>query len=144
MVFLFISFTAQAAGIGNIFGALMGRSGSPGQETTVDEALVKVSSQINKKMPILVDNETRLDRVSAEPGPQFIYHYTLLSVSSKDVNSEEFYKLAKPQLKSRLCGNTEMQSFLKSGVSISYMYRGSDGRAIGGVKFAPSECGYKS
>ncbi len=144
IAFFSINFSVQAASIGNIFGALMGRSSSPELETTVDEALVSVSSQINKNMPVLVDKETRLDRVSAEPGQQFIYHYTLLSISKKDISSDEFYKLIKPQLKSRLCGSTEMQKFLKSGVTVSYLYRGSDGHALGGVTFVPSDCGYKS
>lgn len=140
---IFFSLHVHAAGIGNIFGALVSKS-ELGQEPNVDQALIKVTARMNKKMPMAVDKDTRLDKVTAEPGQQLVYHYTLISVSSSDINAAEFQRLARPQLKTRLCSSTEMQNFLKSGVTVSYLYRGNDGRGIGGVKFAPSECGYKS
>src|SRR3979411_3198865 len=117
-VFLVIGFEAQAAGLGdifgahifgaNVFGALIGRSGSLGHEASVDDALAKVSAQMNKKMPIAVDQDTRLDRVSAEPGQHFTYHYTLVSVPSSNVDQANFNTLIKPQLKTRLCESVEM------------------------------------
>ena len=144
VLFLSLTFQVQAVGLGNIFGALMGKSGSQGHEKSVDDALIKVSALMNKKMPVIIDKDTRLDKVSAEPGQHLKYHYTLVGVRNGDVNIVEFSKAIKPQLKSRLCENIEMQKFLKSGVSISYLYRGNDGRAIGGAEFSPSDCGYKT
>ena len=153
-VFFVIGFEAQAAGLGdifganifgaNVFGALIGPSGSLGQEASVDDALAKVSAQMNKKMPIAVDQDTRLDRVSAEPGRHFTYHYTLVSLRRSDVDQANFDTLVKPQLKTRLCESVEMKNFLKNGVTISYLYRGSDGHLIGGAEFSPSDCNYKS
>ena len=141
----FISFNifAQAAGIGNMFGMLMGKSGSLESDNAVDKVLVKVSAQMNSKLPIAVDNDTRLDSVSAVPGQHFIYHYTLVSLNAGDVSPERFQNSVKPQLKNRLCDSTEMQNFLKNGVTISYLYKGKDGQRIGGAKFAPSDCGYR-
>ncbi|MDB5763196.1 MAG: hypothetical protein JWQ21_2191 [Herminiimonas sp.] len=144
IMFCSVSLSVQALEIGNIFGALAGRSGSMGHDRSIDEALVKVSTQMNRKMPMIIDQDTRLDRVSAEPGHHFTYHYTLLSMRSKDVNTADFQKMIRPQLKRKLCESIEMQNFLKSGVTVSYLYKDSDGHAIGGVEFAPSECGYKS
>lgn len=143
IIFSFNPF-AHAAGMGNIFGALMGKSGAIESETGVDNVLVKMSSQINKKLPMAVDNDTRLDNVSAVPGRQFIYHYTLVGLNGADVSKDSFEMLFKPKLKSRLCESAEMKNFLKNGVTISYLYKGKDGQPIGGAKFAPSECGYKS
>jgi hypothetical protein len=135
---------AHAVGIGDFLGNLMGRSGTQGRGITIDETLVKMSAQMNKKMPKTVDKETRLDRVSAEPGHHFIYHYTLTSLRSADINTGEFPKAIKPQLRTRLCESPEMQNFLKNGVTISYLYRSSDGHPIGGVKFPPNECDSKA
>lgn len=135
---------AHAISFGDLLGNLMGRSGSQGRGISVDETLVKMSAQMNKKLPATVDKETRLDRVSAEPGHHFIYHYTLTGLRSADINTGEFPKAIKPQLKSRLCESSEMQNFLKNGVTISYVYRSSDGHPIGGVKFAPNECDTKA
>ncbi len=144
MIFLSSALEAQAVGLGNIFGALMGKSGSQDHEKSIDDALTKVSAQMNKKMPIILDKDTRLDKVSAEPGRHLKYHYTLVSVRHGDINTAEFSKVIKPQLKSRLCEDVEMQKFLKNGVSVSYLYKTNDGRAIGGAEFSPSDCGYKT
>ncbi|OGB23442.1 MAG: hypothetical protein A3I66_01915 [Burkholderiales bacterium RIFCSPLOWO2_02_FULL_57_36] len=138
-----VSLFVQAAGIGNIFGALMGKSGSLESETTVDNVLTKVSAQMNGKLPIAIDSDTRLDSISAVPGRHLIYHYTLVTLNGDDVKAESFHNLARPQLKNRLCDSAEMQNFLKNGVTISYLYKGKDGQPIGGAKFVPSDCGYQ-
>ena len=137
------SLFAHAAGIGNVFGVLLGQSGALESDNAIDDVLVKVSAQMNKKLPIAVDGETRLDSVSAVPGQHFIYHYTLVALNSADVSAESFQTVIKPQLKSRLCESAEMQNFLRNGVTISYLYKGKDGQPIGSAKFEPSECGYK-
>ena len=139
-----ISSFSQAAGMGNVFGVLMGKSGALEKETQVDNVLLKASTQINKTLPLAVDTDTRLDRVSAVPGRHFIYHYTLVALNSRDIGNGNFDTLFKPQLKSRLCDSADMKNFLKNGVTISYLYKGKDGEPIGGAKFAPSECGYKN
>jgi hypothetical protein len=144
MAFAGMAQTAYAVSMGDFFGNLMGRSGSQGRGITVDETLVKMSTQMNKKMPMVIDKETRLDRVSAEPGHHFIYHYTLTGMRSADINTGEFPKAIKPQLKTRLCDSAEMRNFLKNGVTISYLYRSSDGHPVGGIKFAPDECDAKA
>lgn len=143
VAFISFSLIAQAAGIGNMFGVLMGKSGSLESDNAVDNVLVKVSAQMNKKLPIAVDNDTRLDRVSAVPGQHFIYHYTLVGLNASEVSVDRFQNSVKPELKNRLCDSSEMQNFLKNGVTISYLYKGKDGQPIGGAKFVPSDCGYK-
>jgi hypothetical protein len=134
---------AHAAGIGDVFGTLLGRSGAFESETGVDNVLVKLSSQMNQKLPMAVDSETRLDKVSAVPGRHFIYHYTLIALNSNEISSDNFHQIVRPQLKKRLCASSEMRSFLKNGVTISYLYQGKDGQPIGGAKFTPGECGYE-
>jgi hypothetical protein len=133
----------QANGIGNFFGALVGKSAVFTPEAPIDDVLAKLSAQMNENLPMVVDNETRLDSVSAVPGRHFIYHYTLLTLSRADVDPDDFHKTIKPRLKSRLCGSAEMQNFLKNGVTISYLYKSKDGQPVGGAKLAPSECARK-
>lgn len=140
--FFSASLVANAAGIGNLFGVLMGKSGVSEADAAVDNVLIKVSAQMNKTLPVAVDNDTRLDSVSAVPGQHFIYHYTLVALNGNDVNADSFHDLVRPQLKSRLCDSSEMQKFLRNGVTISYLYKGKDGQPIGSAKFAPSDCGY--
>lgn len=131
---------AQAASVGNFFGALAGRTGEAGQERSIDEALRKVSAQMNRKVPMNVDKATRLDKVSSEPGHQLIYHYTLLETSSNDIKSAEFTSQINPSLTQRVCGSSEMQVFLQNGVTLTFLYRGNDGKPLGGAKIGTPDC----
>jgi len=139
---LSLGLNAQAVGIGELFGALMGQSGSTKSKANVDQVLTGLTTQFNKKTPLQIDKETRLDKVTAEPGAHLIYHYTLSGMRSAEVNRSSFQEKMKPQLKTRLCSNAEMQNFLKSGVNISYRYKASDGGSIADITFVPSDCGY--
>lgn len=133
---------AQAVGIGELFGALMGQSGMTKGKANVDQALVGLAAQFNKKTPAMVDQHTRLDKVSAEPGAHLTYHYTLIGMRNAELERADFQAKMRQQLKSRLCSSAEMQNFLKSGVNISYRYKTSDGGPIADFSFSPSDCGY--
>ncbi|MDB5854740.1 MAG: hypothetical protein JWR22_2781 [Herminiimonas sp.] len=132
---------AHAIGLGNVFGALVGRSGELGNnDSDVDEALTKISAQMNRKTPMSVDERTRLDRVSAEPGKHLTYHYTLLDVRSDQISSTDFRAKVTGPMKDRLCSAPSMRGILKSGVSVGYVYQGMDGKPIGGVNFPAGVC----
>lgn len=138
---LLCSLPAQAVGLGDVFGALMGRSGDLAhKDADVDEALTKITAQMNRKTPMSVDARTRLDRVSAEPGKHLTYHYTLLDLRSDQISPADFREKVAGPMKERLCAAASMQGFLKNGVSIGYVYKGSDGKPIGGVTFPSGSC----
>ncbi|MGZ3240580.1 MAG: hypothetical protein ACXWIN_05955 [Burkholderiaceae bacterium] len=131
-------------GIGNVFGQLATQSGTQVSGDSVDGVLQQLSTQLNQKMPVAVDPNTRLERVSAEPGRHFTYHYTLVAAPSAGNTPIDFSKEIKPQLKSQLCSSTENQKFLKNGVTIAYQYQDQGGRDIGEAEFTPNDCGFRS
>lgn len=133
---------AQAIGFGGLFGSILGQSG--GQNMGVDETLVKMSDKMNRNMPQAVDSDTRLDKVSAEPGNQIAYHYTMLKVQSKDINTANFYKTFRPTLQKRVCAADELKLFFRNRITVAYAYQGVDGHDIGKLAFSPKDCGYPS
>ena len=137
-----VSMQAQAAGFGSLFSSMLGRPG--GEDMNVDEALVRMSEKMNRTMPIAVDGDTRLDKISAEPGQQIAYHYTMLNVRSKDVNTTNFYKTFRPTLQKRVCGSDDLKVFFRNRITVAYAYRGKDGEDIGKLAFSPKDCGYTS
>jgi hypothetical protein len=144
MLMLF-TLSAQAGGLSDWFGGLVGRfnphgSGREAQAKQFEDALRQVSEFMNKHMPEKVDQFTRLDRVSAEPGPHFSYHYTLLNRTGTEVDREAFVSTIRPQIKSNLCSNSQVRNFFNHGVTVAYMYQGVDGQPIGGAEFAPNSC----
>lgn len=137
---------AQAGPFSNMMdmmGALAGGANDEGPSRNLDRTLESVSAHMNRRTPVTLDADTRLDSVTAGPGHRLSYHYTLTSVQSKDIKRAEFQKLIRAPLQARLCESTEMSGFLRNGVTISYTYRSADGRNLGGTQFTPSDCGYQ-
>ncbi len=132
----------HAIGFGGLFGSILGQSGA--QNMGVDETLVKMSDKMNRTMPQAVDADTRLDRVSAEPGNQIAYHYTILKVLAKDVSTASFYQSFRPTLQKRVCAADELKFFFRNRITVAYAYQGVDGMDIGKLAFSPKDCGYPS
>lgn len=144
---LALSAQAGKGGIGAVFGALIGGAvgnavgKSAEQRMTVDEALVKVVDQVNKKLPMSVDRDTRWDSTQAGPGRAFTYHYTIVTARAAEVDTASFYQGMSSHLRNSACTNPDMQVFFKNGVTVSYSYRSSDGRHISKIVIAPRDCG---
>lgn len=134
--------SVHAAGFGGLFSSLLGKSGS--DSMNVDETLVKMTEKMNRKMPVAVDGDTRLDRVSAEPGHQLEYHYTMLNLRAGEVSSSSFYKTFRSTLQKRVCAAKDLQLFFRNRISVAYAYRGIDGHDVGKLAFSPKDCGYAS
>jgi len=106
------------------------------------QELIEVANELNKRLPIIVDSETRLDTVIAGPGKKLTYVYTLTNYSSGEVDSQEFERLVLPKAKKEACTNEGTKYFLKKDVRVNAYYQGNDGGFIYEVDVAPSDCGY--
>ena len=127
----------------DMVGALAGGATDEGSSRNLDKTLENLSAHMNRTTPVMLDADTRLDSVTAEPGQRLSYHYTLTSVQSKDIKRAEFQKLIRAPLQAKLCESSEMRGFLKHGITISYTYRSADGHNLGAARFTPSDCGYQ-
>lgn len=135
--------SASAASLGEMFGALAGRSGSSSSrasEQDLDQMLARLATQINRNTPQKIDDQNRLDRVRAEGGGQLVYYYTLLERTGADVPVAVFNSKLAPALKERLCRDREMSRLLRDGVIVGYAYEGSDGTDIGKIFFRQRDC----
>lgn len=144
-VTVLIAGSAHAAGFSDLLGSFAGRyetygTGREAQAKQLDDVLLRLSEFMNKRMPEAVDAETRLDRVSAEPGAHFSYHYTLLASNSTDIDKANFASTIRQKVKGKLCENTQVRNFFNHGVTVGYLYQGSDGLPVGGADFPPNSC----
>ncbi len=141
---------AAKGGIGAIFGALIGGAAGNAigkastQGMTIDEAIVKMTNELNKQMPMTVDRDTRLDGVSPGVGRQFTYNYTFVNSNSYEFDQAAWYIEVSPILRNRVCTNTDMAVFFKNGVTVSYSYKGKDGGHVGKISIAPRDCGFNT
>jgi hypothetical protein len=104
--------------------------------------LIQVSDKLNKRCPVMVDQETRMDNVTAGPGLVFSYNYTFIKHRSTDVNKQEFVSAQRNGLMGTVCASPDLAKFLKSNVTVKYVYKGYDGGVIGVIPFSRRDCGY--
>lgn len=107
----------------------------------VESHLKAVAGRLNQSLPRVVDSETRADKVTVEPGPKFLYHFTLLSGN----NGEPARRLSSgslaSELKTKICSAPEMRPMLSTGATLGYIYSAGDGSNVGAVYVSPRECG---
>ena len=85
----------------------------------------------------MVDQETRLEKTVAY-NQLLQYRYTLISISSRDLNPE----LVRPKLRDFIlkkgCG--EVKKLLDAGITLEYLFFGSDGNHIISEQIRPNAC----
>jgi hypothetical protein len=139
-----IGLSFGSLGIGNVFGQLASQSGVQASGESVDQVLQQISTQWNQKMPMEVDPGLRLDRVSAERGRHFTYHYTVVADPTAGKSPVDFSENSRPQLKSQMCSSADNQKFLKNGVTVASRYEDAAGHLIGEAEVTPTDCGFSS
>ncbi len=105
---------------------------------------MKMADQLNARMPMTIDQDTRLDNILAGPGTRITYNYTIVTASSREVDRAALMNHLKTTLKSGVCSHPDMQVFFKNKVTVGYSYRASDGPFVGKLNITPRDCGYAS
>lgn len=133
-----------AAAFSGAIGRLVGKASTDSyfaskSAATIDAALLKAASDLNAKLPIMVDSETRLDSTLGL-NKSFRYNYTLVNHSSATLSAQRLNDALGQKLVNHVCTSSEMASFVKSGITVSYAYFGNDGKQIAILKISPSQC----
>ena len=106
------------------------------------EFLDRITAEINRSVPAMIDQETELMPAASEPG-MLIYNYRLVNVSVAQVDHNKFAAGAKERLSQGACNRPETRDdFLKKGVTLRYSYFDKDKQHIATVDVTPSDCGF--
>jgi hypothetical protein len=106
------------------------------------EFLGKLAQEINRSVPVMIDQETELMPVTAAAGT-LIYNYRLVNYSATQVDSQKFREGAQKQLSQTACTRPETrEDFLKKGVTLRYSYFDKDRQHIATIDVTPSACGF--
>ena len=135
-----IELTVSVATVALLSGAnAIAQSNTP--EVFEERWLVETASDLSRSLPLQVDAETRLDRVTAGPGRRLNYRYTLVNRARAGMDIEAFNANMQPLLRTSICGKAGMQALLKNGVTLVYDYVGSDGKLVSMIEILPWHCG---
>ncbi len=109
------------------------------QGSDTDLALSEEMKMINKSLPSMVDNDTRLDHVSIQDKDVY-YNYTLVNWLAADLDVTRFTSVMTPKLKTAQCANEETIPLLNEGRKLVYMYRDKSSKPVAKIVIEKSDC----
>lgn len=110
------------------------------EEGFITEVLRVTSSEINSKLPIMIDSETRIDS-TVVLNKNLQYNITLINYPSFSVSASELNNAFGQTIINNVCAEKRAQTFRKHDVTVSYAYFGNDGKKITTISVLPSQCG---
>ena len=105
------------------------------QEASSREVLMKVTGELNKSLPMMVDKDTQLQTVGAAD-KEIIFNYVLVNYAARDLAWSTNSAQVRSKLINQACSTPEMKKLLENGISLSYHYYGNDRRFLGGRRHA--------
>jgi hypothetical protein len=101
--------------------------------------LSELSSQANAKLPMMIDENTRLDKTSVA-GRSLQYNLTLVKRRTDELDETAFAEAVGPKLVSSFCGGDQMRVFRENNVPVSFAYFGSDGGHVATITVSRTQC----
>jgi len=106
------------------------------------EYLSRIAAEINRSVPVMIDQETELMPVAGAPG-MLIYNYRLVGYSVTKLDHQKFAAGAKQRVTQGACERPETRDeFLKKGVTLRYSYFDKDQQHIATIDVTPADCGF--
>jgi hypothetical protein len=103
------------------------------------DVLTAAAELMNSNLPMMIDPSTRLDSTVALAG-KFQYNYTLVGLSSVEVEETTFLEQNKAAVVSKACASEDNLAFLKSGAAIELVYKANDAVAITTILVSAEDC----
>ncbi|MBW2712919.1 MAG: hypothetical protein JRC77_04130, partial [Deltaproteobacteria bacterium] len=94
---------------------------------------------MNKDLPIMVDSDTKLEKVSAD-GNEMKLHYELVNFISSDVDTDVFLSNMKPAIAGQSCATPSLRAVMDQGGTIAYLYNGNDKKEIATFSVGKDSC----
>ena len=137
-----------AASIGGQIGKEVGKTAfsskpSPQEvEAKLVEGFTTAANQYNQRLPMMVDQDTRLDKATVGPGPRAVYHHTFPKYTSRDIDASWLQTNLRPEIMRKVCASADMKKSLQYGGIYAYAYSGSYGVEITRFEINRNDCGF--
>lgn len=104
-----------------------------------DRQLSKIAEEINKSCPIKIDNETRLDDVSAVPGNTLQSNYTLINMVKDSIDIVSAKENLEQNILNNAKTNPNMKTFRDFKTTLIYNYRDRHGDFVLKITITPEQ-----
>jgi hypothetical protein len=99
--------------------------------------LGKVTDEVNKTCPKMIDKETRLDNTIALSDRTIQYNYTMVNLEKESIDIDYFEENLKPIILNEVKTNPGLKNFRENKVTMSYYYKDKNGKFLIKLKFNP-------
>jgi hypothetical protein len=110
-----------------------------GGPARMNKALVKVSSDINRTLPMMLEKDTRLDTTIPGPGKRFTYVNTIVNYELAQIDTVKMRQALTPNIIANYKTQKDMESFRKDGVMLCYRYKDKNGVFLIQVETDPKD-----
>lgn len=101
--------------------------------------IARAAAEFDGKVPMMVDNETRLDLVAGTE-KELYYRYTLVNLMPGDISVDELTTGLRQMLLTQACTRPETGPILDNGARVRFAYRWKNGTAALDFSFTENEC----
>ena len=108
------------------FGSIIGKLSIEyfySKSVSIDEKLVLMANELNKKAPIIVDKDTRFDNVNALLDKTVQYNYTLINYLKKDIDINQLKINLRLPILNYIKTNPDLKLFTDNKVTMEYVYK---------------------
>ncbi|MBI9019692.1 MAG: hypothetical protein JEZ10_00345, partial [Verrucomicrobia bacterium] len=90
--------------------------------------------ELAKATPMVIDYETRMDRILVTGEKTVTCYYTLLNVTKEEVDTAEFVRMMRPGLLDRYNQHPALEWFRDRNIQIQHAYYGRDAQWVATIQ----------
>lgn len=114
-----------------------GDAGTGAQVDSVENVLIETSEEINKSLPMMVDEVTQLTTTTAS-GNELFYSYKFLG--TQKITQSDLVSSLQEDIVNQACTTPETMALLDAEATFKYRYYDKNGKYIGEIPVGKSDC----
>lgn len=116
-----------------------GASCKQAKDAFIEGALKKEVEKFNQGGSKMVDKDTRLDSLSVMPGKCLVYHYTTVTYTRDDLDSNALKKIMRPSIRKTIMEEKDMATLRNNEVTFRYTYYDKEGNYWFAITIRPKD-----
>ena len=104
----------------------------------IDNKAIKLVNKFNKKCPMMIDSETRMDGIDVKNN-SIVYKFTLINLKLENVDTSTFNKNLRPGIINSIKENKDLDELKRINSVFEYYYKDLENKFIYSFKINPED-----
>ena len=113
--------------------------GSNVNKDGIDSTVIQIIEEANKSLPMMIDEETKLEQIAALPGNKVQFSHVLINASNEGVDAEDFASAMGPAIFNNAQTNPGLETLRKKNVTFIYHYSDRNGEELAVFEITPED-----